>query len=147
STGSTENKETINFMHGGSDVSNLPISQWAEVMNRELRKVEPNILMKHPDPCGFRPLRQAIAEMLFATREIQCSYDQVIVLSGFSLATDLIARIHCDSNDTILIEEPSQPSLKNVLLSYGANLHPVAIDNSGLQTDELPDWDDYSKLK
>src|SRR5690606_1354009 len=65
----------------------------------------------------------------------------------FSLATDLIARIHCDSNDTILIEEPSQPSLKNVLLSYGANLHPVAIDNSGLQTDELPDWDDYSKLK
>ncbi len=127
----------ISFLLNNSDVSNLPITQWAEVMNRELKRVDPSMLLQDPDPCGYLPLRRAIARYVLPNREVSCSEDQVVILSGYVQAMDLIARIHCESGDSVVFEDPCVPELRNTFLAYGVEALSIPVDSNGVSIEGL----------
>ena len=84
-------------------------------------------------------MRQAIAGYLARARGINCHPDQVIVLSGFQQAIDLIARIHLRERDRAVVENPCYVWTRYTLGAAGATLLTVPVDDDGVIIDRLPE--------
>jgi GntR family transcriptional regulator/MocR family aminotransferase len=82
-------------------------------------------------------LREAIAEYVSRARAVNCSPDQVIIVSGSQQAIDLIARMLLNPDDRVAIEEPHYHTARQIFLSAGAHLLPIPVDADGLLVSEL----------
>jgi GntR family transcriptional regulator / MocR family aminotransferase len=118
------------FKTAAPELALFPHEIWARIMLRLWRAPSPELLA-NPDPLGFAPLRQAIAEHLGAFRGLTCSPDQVIVTSGAAEAAELLAQSVLARGDTVLVEEPGYPLMHKVLAEIGLELEPVAVDGEG----------------
>ncbi len=96
-----------------SDVPALdvfPYELWSRLIARQARRM-PRTAFSYQDPAGYRPLREAIAAHVTVTRQVHCTLEQIIMVSGAQGALDLAAR---------------------VLLNAGAQIIPIPIDQDGL---------------
>src|SRR5262249_6158453 len=84
------------------------------------------------DPAGYRPLREAIAGYLRATRAVRCDADQVLVVNGAQQALDLIARVLLDPGEAAWVEDPGYIGVRGALLGAGIRVLPVPVDEQGL---------------
>lgn len=112
-------------------LSEFPIDVWARVSARRLRRVSPSLL-GGGNLAGYGPLRETIAAYLAASRGVNCSPDQVIVVSGIQQALDLVARLLLRSGDAVWIEDPAYPGAADALRRSGARLVPVRVDERGI---------------
>ena len=62
-------------------ISEFPIEIWARVAGRRLRRASASLLAGG-DLRGYGPLREAVAGYLGSSRGVNCSPDQIIILSG-----------------------------------------------------------------
>ena len=81
---------------------------------------------------GYRPLRQAVAEYLNASRGVKCSVDQVLITSGVQEALERAAHLLLDPADPVWVEEPGYPGAAIVFRAVGAKVRPVPVDAEGL---------------
>jgi GntR family transcriptional regulator/MocR family aminotransferase len=109
----------------------FPAGLWAQVAVRRLRKVSTQLLAGG-NPLGYRPLREAVAEYLNASRGVKCSPDQVLIISGVQEALDRSAHLILDPGDFVWMEDPGYPGAAAAFQAVGARIHPVAIDAEGL---------------
>lgn len=109
----------------------FPVKTWARIVARRWRD-QPTELIGYGDPAGYRPLREAVAAYLGATRALKCTPEQVIIVPD---ALDLIARLLLDPGDAVWIEDPCYPGFRRTLLGAGAKLVPVPVDAEGLNVD------------
>ncbi|WP_312830409.1 aminotransferase-like domain-containing protein, partial [Pantoea anthophila] len=87
--------------------------------------------MGYGDPCGYLPLRSAIADYLALSRGMQCQPEQVIILTSSQQALQLLAMMFVDPGDDVWIEEPGYPGARNALLAAGAKVHGITVDAEG----------------
>jgi len=125
----------LNF--GGPPAEHLPARQWREILTRQAVLQDTTKLAYDSELFGHRPLREAIAAYLRRSKAINCSSDQVVVFSDSQHALDLIARILLNEGDRVVVENPGYGGARENLMSHGAVLHPVAIDEHGLITEQL----------
>jgi GntR family transcriptional regulator/MocR family aminotransferase len=52
-----------------------------EAVSRHAHRLHPGAL-GYQDPAGYRPLREVIADYVNVARQVHCSPDQVILMSG-----------------------------------------------------------------
>lgn len=79
----------------------------------------PESLLYQPDPKGYRPAREAIAQY-YGERGWTVDPDQLLLTSGTSEAYSFLFKLLCDPGDAVLIPSPSYP-----LLDYLAQLEKV----------------------
>jgi GntR family transcriptional regulator/MocR family aminotransferase len=113
----------------------FPINLWAQVAARRLRRASVQLL-GGGEALGYRPLREAVAEYLNTSRGVQCSADQVLIISGVQQALDRTAHLLLDPGDRVWMEEPGYPGAAHVFAAIGAKLCPVPVDAEGLNLDE-----------
>ena len=118
------------FQNGVPALDEFPFGVWARLASRRLRH-PPRELLSYGDPAGYRPLRETIAAHLRSTRAVQCDADQVIIVAGTQQALDLTARILLNPDEVAWVEDPCYPGTRNVLLSAGAKVVPVPVDEEG----------------
>ena len=118
------------FRPAAPELALFPHEIWARIMLRLWRAPAPELLA-NPDPLGFAPLRQAIAEHLGAFRGLDCAPEQVIVTSGAAEAAELLSQSVLKRGDRVLIEEPGYPLMRKVLFDIGLELDPVPVDGEG----------------
>lgn len=123
------------FAPGMTDVASFPFPLWARSLARTWRYPKQDIL-RNPDPCGYIPLRKAIADHLRASRGLNCHWHQVMITSGAQQAVDLMARLLLDSGDVAWFEEPGYPGLRGPLHSAGVKMVPVPVDEEGISVSE-----------
>ena len=58
---------------------------------------------------GYGPLREAIADYLGTSRGVDCTPDEVVILSGVQQGLDLLARFLVKRGDSVWIEDPAYP--------------------------------------
>lgn len=109
----------------------FPADLWARVASRVLRHA-PRSLYGHGNAAGYQPLRRAIAEYIGSSRGVRCSAEQIIVTSGAQQALDLIGRFLLDPGDQVWMEDPGYPGAYQTLLTTGACIVPVPVDEEGL---------------
>jgi GntR family transcriptional regulator / MocR family aminotransferase len=113
------------------DVGMFPHRTWGRIAGKLWRR-PPENLLRYGAPAGYRPLREAIAEHLRASRAVDCSWERVIVVSGSQQALDLCARLLLDPGDEVWIEDPCYLGTRAALSANGARTIPVPVDGEGL---------------
>ncbi len=122
------------FRAGMPALDAFPFELWAKLVSRHAHGLHPGVLM-YQDPAGYRPLRQAIADHAIVARQVHCSPEQVIIVSGSQGALHLAARVLLNAGDAVWVEDPGYLGARTALLAAGARLVPVPVDAEGLMVD------------
>ncbi|MDQ4106849.1 MAG: PLP-dependent aminotransferase family protein [Actinomycetota bacterium] len=109
----------------------FPFEIWERLARRRWRRRSTELL-DYGHPAGYRPLREAIADYLGASRAVRCSWEQVIVVSGSQQGLDLAAKLLLDPGDAAWVEDPGYAGARAALAGAGARLAPVPVDSEGL---------------
>jgi GntR family transcriptional regulator/MocR family aminotransferase len=109
----------------------FPRALWAQHAARHWRD-DTEVSLGYADPRGYWPLRQAIASHLLSNRGIKCEAEQIFIVSGAQQAFQLIGSLLLDPNDDVWFENPGAIGARNSLITCGANLIPVPVDEDGL---------------
>ncbi|MFN2134811.1 MAG: PLP-dependent aminotransferase family protein [Candidatus Promineifilaceae bacterium] len=127
----------IDFGFGRSFPHIFPYGVWRRLLARYL-STDDVMLSRYGSPAGFLPLREALAGYLQRHRGVNCTADQVIIVSGAQQALDLLARLLLAPGDEIVVETPGYRDAYQLFLSHGAHLLPRAVDEHGLPVNHLP---------
>ncbi|MEE8730024.1 MAG: PLP-dependent aminotransferase family protein [Rahnella inusitata] len=123
------------FMPGVPDVTQFPHDIWRKLQNRLSRRLHPEFLT-YSRHGGCPQLQQALADYLRIVRSVDCTPDQILITAGTHQALDLLAKMICDPGDVAWIEEPSYWGIRNVLSVNGVDIHPIAVDDNGMDPPE-----------
>jgi GntR family transcriptional regulator / MocR family aminotransferase len=121
------------FRLGTPALDLFPNRLWSQLTRRCLRAVKP-AQRDYAQLAGWRPLREAIAEMLLA-RGTRCDAGQVQVVAGAQLGLDQIFHLLLDPGDAAWLEEPGYTGARGALIAAGANLVPTPVDGQGMVVD------------
>lgn len=124
------------FKYGEPDLHSFPFGTWKKLFNRHCG-ANPDLLSYSTDLLGYRPLREAIANRLKATRGVNCEADRILITNGSQQALDTIARLCVDPGDAIALEDPGYLGARQIFEAQGANLIYIPVDKSGLVTSKL----------
>ncbi len=119
------------FRSSQPDVSEFPFDLWARIAARQSR-LTPRSMLATGDACGYKPLREAIAEHLRSARGIACSADNVFIANSVQQILDLSARLLLDPGDEVWMEDPGYPGARMVLEAAGAKVVGVPVDSGGI---------------
>lgn len=123
--------DPLPFRAGVPALDAFPWSLWSRLLGRRWRRPGAALTMgDHPG--GLRRLREAVAEVLRATRGLVCTAEQVLILGGAQQALDLTARLLLNPGDRVLIEDPGFSGADAALLAVGAHLRRQPVDDDGL---------------
>lgn len=118
------------FVPGVPDVGLFPFPTWRRLLSKYVR-FEQRHLARYSQG-GYEPLKVVLADYLRASRMMNCSPRQILILNGSHQAIDLCARMLCDPNDHVWMEDPGYWGASNVLRANGLTIDPVAVDDEGL---------------
>jgi GntR family transcriptional regulator/MocR family aminotransferase len=131
----------FDFRPGRPDWDTFPRQVWGRLTARQVRERSEE-LASYGDPAGYRPLREAIAAHLGQTRGVRCSAEQVVVVNGSQQGADLLIRLFLDPGDHTALEDPGYAGAALTLQAHGMAIHPVPVDDEGLDVAALPPPDD-----
>ena len=130
-SGGGEPRITRAFRANQAALDVFPTTLWAQVVARRLRRASAQLL-SGGEALGYRPLRQAVAAYLNASRGVKCSADQVLIISGVQEALERAAHLLIDPGDPVWVEDPGYPGADIVFRAVGAKVRPVPVDAEGL---------------
>jgi GntR family transcriptional regulator/MocR family aminotransferase len=119
------------FRVGNPAVAEFPSELWGRIAADRARNFR-SWLRTEDDGRGYRPLRDAIAEYLRASRGVRCSSEQIIMVSGIQQALDLLSRLLLKQNDPVWIEDPGYFGATVAFGNAGARIIAVPVDEEGL---------------
>ncbi|OQX85182.1 hypothetical protein B6D60_08280 [candidate division KSB1 bacterium 4484_87] len=89
-------------------------------------------------PSDAQPLlKEKLLEWHSFKDGIQLHKDQLVVLNGSQEGLFIMAYLFTNSDDSIIISEPSYPGTLSAFQSFCKNFIPIPIDADGLQTDVI----------
>ncbi|MET3180805.1 PLP-dependent aminotransferase family protein [Variovorax sp. NFACC27] len=109
----------------------FPRKLWSRLAARRARAMNAADMF-YGDPCGYAPLREAIAAYLLVSRGVSCHASQVLVTGGYRASLSLVARTLLKKDDRVWIEDPGFPPTHEVLRAAGQRAVPVPVDEDGL---------------
>lgn len=121
---------------GVSALQQFPYAQWQRLQQRHSSRAA---LSGFADPLGYLPLRQALVQYLRQSRQVSCDEHNILITAGAQQALFVAAKLVARANDTVLMETPGYPRLKQALqLCQLAIQHLDASSANGLDTNGLP---------
>jgi GntR family transcriptional regulator / MocR family aminotransferase len=109
----------------------FPFSIWANLVARHSRN--PHVRAIHRiDPQGAERFRGTLCDYLHGARGVQCTPDQILIVSGSQQALDITARVLLDPGNSVWVEEPGYALQRIVLKAAGGHLIPVPVDGQGM---------------
>jgi len=131
----------LTFPHPGTPfrshepaLSEFPVAIWARLASRCIRRASTGLLRQR-DARGHPALREALAEYLGASRGVNCSPEQVVIVTGIQQALDILARVLLKPGDSVWIEDPGYFGAVIAFRNAGVKLVPVPIDEQGISVE------------
>ena len=118
------------FRIGMPGLDLFPFDIWARLEARRWRK--PPHELGYGDPIGYKPLREALAGYLGASRGVHCHPDQILITSGSQQALFLIATLLLAPGDAAWVEDPGYRGISASLRAAEALICPVPVDEEGI---------------
>lgn len=120
----------VPFCPGEPALDEFPADVWAKIVRRVWKGVTPKDL-SYGEAAGYKPLRRAIADHVRVHRGVQCTWRQVLVVSGTQQAIDLVSRILLNPSESMLFENPGYISARVAFSVAGCHVRPMAVDSQG----------------
>jgi GntR family transcriptional regulator/MocR family aminotransferase len=125
-------RRTRAFRANQSALDLFPTTLWAQVASRRLRRASSRLLQGCP-PMGYRPLQEAVADYLRASRGVDCVPEQVVIVSGVQESLDLATRLCVNPGERVCLENPCYPGATLAMDALGAKVSAVPLDDEGMQ--------------
>lgn len=133
----------IDFRAGKAPTEALSGTAWQNALTRwSARCID--IPRGHNNPAGMPELRKRIAKWIYQQRNIGCDEENIFIVSGAQQARNLIARLFVDEGTSVAFEDPGSNFAKLSFQSYGAEIHPISVDGSGIIPTELTESNESS---
>lgn len=119
------------FASSQPDPRLFPQALWGRLMQQQWRQ-RASDWMNYGDPQGLGELRAAISSYLVQSRGVVCEPDQILILTSSQQGILLATQLLIDAGDTVWVEDPGYPGARTAMESAGARVHPVPVDEEGL---------------
>ncbi|MBE2219944.1 MAG: PLP-dependent aminotransferase family protein [Anaerolineae bacterium] len=130
-------RPAIDFAIGRSFAQIFPYDVWRRLLARYL-STDDAMLSRYGSVAGFLPLRQALADYLAQYRGINCTPEQVVIVSGAQQVLDILARLLLKPGDEVLVETPGYVVAFDLFRAYGARLTALPVDDDGFPVEKIP---------
>lgn len=131
----TEKPNLISFAGGLPAPEIFPVEEFREAAERVLMQSGPQSL-QYSTTEGCPRLREMIARHT-ARYGIIIQPENILITSGSQQALDLIGKVFLNYGDRIAVERPTYLGALQAWNAYQAQFLGVAMDDEGMQTDEL----------
>lgn len=121
----------IPFEIGQAGLDLFPVRRWAKLQSEIWGRAPASALLEGSG-AGWTPLRQVVASHLDAVRGLQCSWQQVLIVSGSQAAIDLCARVLGKQGDKVWVEDPGYFRARNAFRANGLDVVDVRVDAEGM---------------
>src|SRR5437588_6500362 len=125
------------FVGGNNDPEHVPVEGLIEAVNAVLRR-EGKTLATYgvaSGPQGYRPLREFLTRQLQRDAGIECSADDILIVSGSLQALDLVNATLLSRGDTVIMEQDTYQGSLNRLTRLGVNAVGIPLDQEGMRMD------------
>jgi GntR family transcriptional regulator / MocR family aminotransferase len=124
---------------GRPDVSAFPRAAWLRALRTALRSA-PDDVLSYGDPRGLAVLRTELAAYLGRTRGVRTTADDIVVVTGYVQALDLLARVLLRRGATaVAMESPMLDRHRGVVTAHGLAVVDVPVDDRGAAVEVLDD--------
>ena len=127
------------FVGGNNDSEQLPVDGLIEafnaVMGREGRALATYGLAHGPQ--GYLPLREFLTAKLKRDAGINCTVDDLLIVSGSLQALDLVNHTLLARGDTVIVEQETYQGSLNRLTRMGVTTIGIPLDRDGMRMDAL----------
>lgn len=113
----------------------FPMPVWKRLINRHLRQPS-KALLGYGELKGLLRLREAIVDYLFDARGIECTTDQVVIVSGAQQAFNILGMLLLDPQDGVWMEDPGHIAARIAFQAQGGRLVPLRIDDQGIDVQQ-----------
>ncbi len=127
----------VAFRPGLPPLDVFPVNQWKKLLNSYWRHVKSSGLA-YSEATGLKELKSSIRKYLQVSRNVKCSTDQIVIVSGSLQSLYLIVNAILDKGDSVILENPVFPNVHSVFKSSEAQLIPVNLDEQGLNVSQIP---------
>jgi len=124
------------FRYGRPSFADFPHATWDRTLARRARRRSIGDL-DYGAPEGVEALRTELADYLHRARAVNCSPEQILIVSGSQQAIDLTVRVLIDRGDRVALENPHYFPARNVSRAAGAALEFVEVDDQGMKITDL----------
>ncbi|MDR2884670.1 MAG: PLP-dependent aminotransferase family protein [Deferribacteraceae bacterium] len=140
----TQTPEIISFAGGLPNKKYFPVEEMREATNRVLSTG--GDALQYSTTEGYLPLRQYISDR-YKLRGLDIPVDEILIVSGSQQALDLIAKVFIDTDDSIIIEEPSYLGAIQAFTLFRPQFHAVKLEDDGVDTVALEETINRTKAK
>lgn len=114
----------------------FPLDDFRASCQAVLARQELASILQLGSPSGYEPLRRHLMEEA-RSQSLARPGDDLLITNGCQQALDLIGRVLLRPGDSVAVEDPVYPGLKNLLTGMGAQLVGIPVGADGLDTTHL----------
>ncbi|GKU78876.1 GntR family transcriptional regulator [Paenibacillus sp. L3-i20] len=129
-------QDIIDFATGLPDLKLFPRTIWAKCL-RDAAETVIGEESGYGDIYGDRNLRTEISHFLYRAKGIQCSPEEIMIVSGASEGIFLIAMSLSAQFQSVYIENPTIGFTRDIFQKLNYELVPVGVDENGMNFDHL----------
>ena len=127
----------INFKPGTPDLGQFPVRTWLSLLKGVYGRPREELLAYgHPE--GRMELREAICRYVVEQRGVRCHPEQIVITAGTTQAIGIVCSLLLGRNREVILEDPITRDIQLIVRRHGGVIHPVPVDDHGLDTDRLP---------
>jgi 2-aminoadipate transaminase len=127
------------FVGGNNDPEQVPVDGLIDAASAVLRREGKTLAtygLAH-GPQGYRPLREFLTAKLKRDAAINCTADDIMIVSGSLQALDLVNATLLIRGDTVIVEQDTYQGALNRLSRLGVNAVGIPLDHEGMRMDAL----------
>ena len=127
------------FVGGNNDSEQVPVDGLVEALTAVLRREGRTLAtygLAH-GPQGYLPLREFLSTKLKRDAGINCTVDDLMIVSGSLQALDLVNQALLARGDTVIVEQETYQGALNRLTRLGVNTVGIPLDGDGMRMDAL----------
>ena len=126
----------IAFRPGLPPLDVFPVRKWQNLANNYWKEITFSE-MSYGAPLGLDVLRKNIVDYLRIYRNIQCDYQQVVIVTGSLHSLSIVGDLLIDKGDPVVVENPTYANAIAIFKSLGAKILTAPVDNEGLNVNHI----------
>ncbi len=126
----------IAFRPGLPPLDIFPVRQWQILTNNYWKEVTFSE-MSYGSPLGLEALRKSIADYLKIYRNINCDYEQVVIVTGSLHSLSIIGDLLLDEGDQVVVENPTYANAIAIFKSLRSKIVAAHLDDEGLSLESI----------
>jgi DNA-binding transcriptional MocR family regulator len=123
--------EPISFVMSRPSRDLFPLDDFRAACEAVLRRGDLADILQLGSPSGYEPLRRYLLAQARA-EGVAGPDDDLLIANGCQQALDLIGRVLLRPGDSVAVEDPTYPGLKNLLSGMGVRLAGIPMTGDGM---------------